>query len=209
MPTSSSRRGSTALLAGTGVVVLAVAAAVTAAVLRSTAPSGEGGSGPATAAVVAPGAQAVPVTRAVGSLAVLRDWDRARARAWAAGDPDALRRLYVPGSAAGERDVAMLRAWRERGLRVERLTMQVLAVELRSRTARRLVLVVTDRVADALAVATRGRAARRLPRDAPTTRRLEFHRVGPRWLLASAQEVGRAAESPADSTASTSGSANP
>ena len=53
----------------------------------------------------------------------------------------------------------MLRSWVERGLRVRRLTMQVLSVELRVRTDRRIVLDVTDRLADAVAVPVGGGAA--------------------------------------------------
>lgn len=138
-------------------------------------------------AVVAPEAGSVSVTRAVSSLAILRDWDRSRAAAWAEGDARALARLYVDGSEAGARDVAMLRAWRDRGLRVEGMSMQVLAVELRARTARRLVLVVTDRLVGAQAVGPGDRRA--LPRDDPTTRRLVFRAVNGSWLLESARFV--------------------
>lgn len=135
------------------------------------------------AAVVAPEAESVGMARAVSSLAVLRDWDRARADAWAAGDADALRRLYVRGSGAGRADVAMLRRWSGRGVRVEGMTMQVLAVELRARTARRVVLVVTDRLVGARA----GGVA--LPRDQATTRELVFRSVDGAWLLAAAKVV--------------------
>lgn len=136
-------------------------------------------------AVVAPEARSISVTRAVSSLAVLRDWDRARADAWAAGDADALRRLYVRGSGAGRADVAMLRKWASRGARVEGMSMQVLAVELRARTARRVVLVVTDRLVGARAVAAGAEVA--LPNDLATTRRLVFRKAGSAWLLASAR----------------------
>jgi hypothetical protein len=209
----SGRHGrATAILLATLAAVLAVAAVVALAVVRAPSSHNRSTTPAAPVAVVAPGARSVPVAQAVGSLAVLRDWDRSRAAAWASGDVVALRRLYVRGSAAGRRDVAMLREWRGRGLRVERMGMQVLAVELRARTERRIVLVVTDRLAAGVAVTTAGSASRELPRDAATTRRLEFRRVGGRWLLASVQEVGRGtpgeAASPVASTASTSGSAN-
>lgn len=150
----------------------------------------------APAAAVAPAARDIGVVRAVGSLAVLRDWDRARAAAWAAGDPAALRDLYAPGSAAGRADVAMLRRWTARGLRVEGMAMQVLAVELRLRTERRLVLVVTDRLVGAVAVGPGGRRTG-LPRDGATRRRLEFRRSAGDWLLASSVETP-ADETPAD-----------
>lgn len=133
-------------------------------------------------AVIAPAARDVGVVRAVDSLAVLRNWDRSRAAAWARGDVAALLRLYVRDSAAGRHDAAMLRRWNRRGVRVERMTMQVLAVVLEERTARRLVLLVTDRLAGAVAVA--GGRETALPRDRATTRRLVFRRVAGRWLLA-------------------------
>lgn len=201
--------GRRARLAGAVVVMTVTTLVVAGGVLARGRPEPRAGSGPASAgpvAVVAPQAGRVGVAPAVGSLAVLRDWDRARSRAWARGDPRALARLYVPGSAAGRRDLAMLRAWSGRGLRVEGMRTQVLAVELRTRTARRLVLVVTDRLTGAVAVSDgAGALARRaLPRDGPTTRRLVFRRLAGRWLLSSAQPRA----SPVASTASTSGSAN-
>ncbi|WP_141007254.1 hypothetical protein [Nocardioides humi] len=203
--------GARAVVAGTAAVVVTVAAVVAGVLLRHgpAPPSGTTPAGPA--AVLAPAAGRVDVARAVGSLAVLRDWDRSRSRAWADGDTAALRRLYVAGSAAGDRDVAMLRAWLRRGLRVEGMAMQVLAVELRKRTDRRIVLVVTDRLAAGVAVRSATGEHTALPRDGPTTRRLVFvrhpDRAGGRWLLAAAQEVER--PSPVASTASTSGSAKP
>ncbi|MFW6869312.1 hypothetical protein ACOACQ_18125 [Nocardioides sp. CPCC 206347] len=192
--------GSRRLLASAAVLVgvLVLGALVVGAALRGAAPSAPQVRAPA--AVVAPEAATVSVVRAVSSLAVLRDWDRARAAAWSSGDPDVLAGLYVAGSRAGATDVAMLRAWRERGLRVEGMSMQVLAVELRERSERRLVLVVTDRLVGAVAVTSGGRQA--LPRDQASTRTLVFRRTGGRWLLASAQE------SPVASTAATSGSSN-
>ena len=179
------RTVSGAVLVGTAVVLLlGLGLAVRAAVHHP--PPRTTHAGPTTA--VAPAARDIGVVDAVGSLAVLRDWDRARAAAWEDGDPAALRDLYARGSAAGRADVAMLRRWTDRGLRVEGMSMQVLAVELRLRTDRRLVLVVTDRLVGAVAVGAAGRRAD-LPRDGATRRRLEFRRAGADWLLASAVEL--------------------
>ncbi|WP_418063279.1 hypothetical protein [Pimelobacter simplex] len=189
------------------VTVLAVASGV---VARG---GGEASAAAGASAAASAGADAgLPAVAGAGAevraLAVLHRWDRARARAWARGDPAALARLYAPRSRAGQRDVAMLRAWLRRGLRVERLRMQVLDAALVVRDRRRLVLVVTDRVAGGLAVGRADpspRAGRRaLPRDLPSTRRLVFLRVAGRWLLSSVQPRA----SPVASTASTSGSAN-
>ena len=119
---------------------------------------------------------------AVAAAAILRDWDHQRARAWAAGQPRALRSLYTDGSVAGLADEAMLRAWLQRGLRVQGLRMQVLSVRVRSRTADRIVLVVTDRLAGGVAA---GRGVRvRLPRDEPSTRTVVLRRVAGEWRVA-------------------------
>ncbi|MBM7520071.1 hypothetical protein [Nocardioides nitrophenolicus] len=186
--------GPRAVLLATTAVVLTVVAVVAGLVLR--APSRTPDPGPRASAAERP---------VVGSLAVLRDWDRARARAWADGDLAGLRALYVRGSPAGSRDVAMLRAWLRRGLRVEDMAMQVLGIELRRRTDRRIVLVVTDRLTGAVGVRSGTGERLVLPRDGPSTRRLVFVRPGDSWLLASAQDA--APRSPVASTDPTSGSA--
>ncbi len=116
------------------------------------------------------------------ALRVLRDWDRRRSRAWARGDAVTLRRLYVTGSAAGRRDVAMLRSWTRRGLTVSGIRMQVLRVEVRDLARQRLVVDVTDRLVGAEAVAGNRRVA--LPRDAPTRRRIVLRRVDGSWRVA-------------------------
>lgn len=144
----------------------------------------------------------VTPSAALASLAVLRDWDRQRAAAWRDGDAARLDALYAPGSAAGAHDVAMLERWARRGLRVRGMAMQVLAVDLLMRTERRIVLEVTDRLADPVAV---GRGRRwPLPRDGVSVRRLEFRRTADRWLLAAVQ----AASSPDATTSATVGSEN-
>src|SRR5439155_1690453 len=96
---------------------------------------------------------------AVRALAVLRRWDRRRAQAWAVGDADALARLYVRGSETGARDGRDLHRWVRRGLRVAELRQQVAAFRLADRRPGRMVLVVTDRTVDGVAV----HRARRTP----------------------------------------------
>ena len=141
--------------------------------------------------------------RQAAALAVLRAWDGRRAAAWAAGDEDALAALYTDGSAAGRRDRAMLRRYVARGLRVRRLRMQVLAGSVRSREAGRIVLVVTDRLAHAVAV---GRGVRlELPRDRASRRTVVLRRVAGEWRVARV----RAQPSPAASTDLTSRSRKP
>ena len=115
-----------------------------------------------------------------GPIGVLREWDRRRAQAWAAGDVRALRSLYTRRSTAGERDAARLSRWLDRGLRVRRLETQVLRTQVITRHRARLVLSVTDRVARA--VVTGGV---RLPDDAPSTWWITLRRFAGEWLVAS------------------------
>ena len=75
-------------------------------------------------------APAVPSVPPPAAVAALTAWDDGRARAWASADPAALASLYAAGSVAGRRDVRMLRRWRARGLRVERLRTQLITVEV-------------------------------------------------------------------------------
>ncbi|WP_344150122.1 hypothetical protein [Nocardioides koreensis] len=131
---------------------------------------------------VAPQRPVVATVAGRDPVAALRAWDRRRAEAWAHGDLRALRDLYVPGSAACRRDVAMLAAWSDRGLRVRGMRMQLLAAELRTSSERRLEVVVTDRLAHAVAV---GRGTRvPLPRDAPSTRTVVLRRLAGEWRVA-------------------------
>jgi hypothetical protein len=119
------------------------------------------------------------------AVEVLRVWDAHRADAWARGDLAALAALYTPGSVAGRRDRAMLRAWVSRGLVVRGMQTQLLEVREVRRTASSWSLVVTDRTVGGFAVGTRVR--RSLPRDAPTTRTVDLRRVSGRWVVSAVE----------------------
>lgn len=125
--------------------------------------------------------------------AVLAGWDQRRAAAWARGDAAALAELYAPGSRSGAADVRLLRAYAGRGLRVEGLTTQVLALRVVERSPRRLVLVVTDRVVGGSAVG--GAAPVALPADRASTRRVLLVRQRGRWVVAEARDQDSAAAS--------------
>jgi hypothetical protein len=118
----------------------------------------------------------------VEAIELLRSWDQRRADAWSRGDPRLLRPLYTPGSAAGRRDRAMLRTWAGRGLAVRDLRTQLLAVRELGHTTTTWTLLVTDRVAGAVAVGPGVRWP--LPRDQPTTRVIRLRRVGGDWRVA-------------------------
>lgn len=129
-------------------------------------------------ASAAPGAAAA----AQSPVALLQEWDRRRAAAWAAGDAGALRALYVAGSLAGERDVEMLRRWRSRGLTVTALHVQVLSGRVLARRPGRLTVEVTERLAGASAAA--GGRRWRLPHGGVATRRVTLWRVRGGWRVA-------------------------
>jgi hypothetical protein len=146
---------------------------------------------------VVAGSRQVPAIRASEVAAdfpasdVLRRWDRARGRAFAEGDVNALRRLYVEGSTAGTADVRLLRGYLRRGLRVEGMRMQLLRVEVVHEDRGRLVLRVTDRLTGAIAVDRGARIP--LPQDGASTRVVELRRPRPDllWRVASVRESAR------------------
>jgi hypothetical protein len=111
----------------------------------------------------------------VAVVDVLRRWDERRASAWAAGDVRGLRDLYA--GRTGTTDVAMLRAYLRRGLRVEGMRMQMLAAQALVATPTRVRLQVTDRLVGSVVVSPAGRRA--LPRDAASTRVVELSRGSP------------------------------
>jgi hypothetical protein len=127
-----------------------------------------------------------PARPEVEAAAVLAAWDADRASAWAAGDVRRLRALYAPGSVAGQRDVAMLRRWLDRGLAVTDLQTQVLALREVSRQPDRWVLAVTDRVVGGVAS---GATTLRLPTDAATTRLITLRLVAGRWLVSAVKQA--------------------
>lgn len=116
------------------------------------------------------------------AVEVVREWDTRRAAAYARGDLGALRDLYVPGSVVGRRDVAILRAYVRRGLRVAGLRTQLFEVRVLARGGGRLRLRVTDRVAGARAVGRDGAVA--LPLGQPRTRDVVLVRGAGRWRVA-------------------------
>lgn len=124
---------------------------------------------------------------------VLTGWDARRSAAWAAGDVGALAGLYSEGSRTGAADVRLLGHYRDRGLTVEGLTTQLLAVSVVQRGPRRLVLDVTDRVVSGRAVG--GARPVVLPTDRASARRVVLVRPGRTWLVAEARDQASAAAS--------------
>ena len=142
--------------------------------------------GPGDHAVAAAGPAAAAPAQVPEGLRILCWWDRQRAAAYASGDVAELRALYAPGSRTGRRDVAVLRAYADRGLVVRGLLMQVLSCDISASGAGRIRLVVTDRVKGAVVVrlAARDPTAIRLPADQPSRREVTFVRRAGGWLVA-------------------------
>jgi hypothetical protein len=132
----------------------------------------------------APSLEAAAVQAAAGPRPVelLHAWDARRARAWSRGDPRLLRALYTPGSVAGRRDRAMLRAWAARGLVVRQLRTQLLSVRELARSRSSWTLAVTDRLVGGEAVGAGVRRA--LPQDRATTRTVRLRRWAGAWRVA-------------------------
>lgn len=128
-----------------------------------------------------------------GPAGILAAWDRGRAEAWARGDVEMLRGLYAAGSRTGRADVRLLRHYRERGLTVDGLATQVLALDVVERTPGRLVLLVTDRVVGGEAVG--GASPVTLPGDRASTRRVVLVRSDGEWRVAEARDQASAAAS--------------
>jgi len=142
-----------------------------------------------------PADASVPLRPEVAAAEVLHAWDSARSAAWADGSVRRLRALYAPDAPAGRSDAAMLRQWMGRGLRVEALTSQVLALDVLTWRAGRLRLRVTDRVVYGEVVGPRTR--RLLPDDRATTYVAVLVRAGGSgpgdadrpWLMKSVREL--------------------
>ena len=127
-------------------------------------------------------AEAVPIVSAP-AVDVLRGWDLSRAHAYAHGDAEALRSLYVAGSVAGTTDVRLLRSYAGRGLRVEGMKMQILAVDVLAHSQSRWRIRVTDRLFRAVAVGNGARVV--LPRDQASTRVVAMLLRAGAWRVAS------------------------
>ncbi|WP_107765874.1 nuclear transport factor 2 family protein [Nocardioides terrigena] len=121
-----------------------------------------------------------------GPRSVLADWDARRARAWASGDVSALRELYVDGSRTGRADVRMLASYVDRGLTVEGMRTQVLALEVLDESPVSVEVRVTDRVGGAQAVD--GETVIPLPDDRPSTRTVVLRLVGGEWRVDEVRE---------------------
>lgn len=167
-------------------VVLAVASLVATAVVWAVTGSAERSAGSQAASRASSSGRTSAAGEATDPVRVLRAWDRRRARAWERGKVRVLRDLYLEGSRTGRRDAAMLQQYVDRGLTVHGLETQLITVEEVRRSADRLVLEVTDRIAGATVVGEEGKTG--LPTDRASRRRVELRLVAGRWLVGEVRE---------------------
>ena len=141
-------------------------------------------------AAAAPTSRPREETARLPAAAVLHTWDGRRADAWASGDVHALADLYVPRSAAGRGDVALLKEYLRRGLRVTGMRMQLFSLRVLHHGPRRWRLLVTDRLARAVAVHAAGSIL--LPRDGAATRVIGLVRgADGQWRVTTVRAAGR------------------
>jgi hypothetical protein len=119
--------------------------------------------------------------------AILAGLDHRRERAYAAGDPARLRAIYVPGSTVLHRDVAMLRAYRDRGVSLTGVRLRLLDVAVLKRRGPYTRLLVVDRLDRPVAHTAKG--SLRLPRDRPTERLIVLRDAAGGWRIAAVRPV--------------------
>lgn len=127
------------------------------------------------------------------ALATLHEWDAARGAAYAAGDGQRLEGLYAPGSAAGARDVAVLRSYAGHRWRITSLVTQVRSIRVLGHSAGRWRLRTVDRVRG---IADTPERCRPLPAGRFRVHDLVLVRGPGGWVVASALlSPGRSPES--------------
>ena len=133
------------------------------------------------------------VTGRSQALSVLREWDSRRSAAFAADDERSLSRLYVPGSPLASQDLAVLRGYRERGLRVLHAEQQVVSVEVHETSSQQVTMSVVERLAAGRvevvpSMGASTRPDRPLPASGFSRRVLRFERTRGEWRLSWASE---------------------
>jgi hypothetical protein len=157
-------------------------------VVHSPAPAGPDHVGSESTAVARPArAQTRLVSTGPKWIAILGRLDRRRELAYALGEPRRLRSVYVADSAVLRHDVAMLRAYRERGVSLTGVRLRVLDADLMGRDGPYVRLRVVDRLQRP--TAHTGHGSIRLPRDAPTDRVIVLRDLADGWRIAAVRAV--------------------
>jgi hypothetical protein len=119
--------------------------------------------------------------------AILARLDQRRERAYAASDATRLREVYVRRSPVLRHDLSMLRAYRDRGVRLDGVRLRVLDVRLVDRAGPYARLRIVDRLDRATAYTSQGTV--RLPRDRATARVVVLRAGAGGWRIAAVRPV--------------------
>jgi hypothetical protein len=113
---------------------------------------------------------------------VLGGLDAVRTEAFVTGDASRLRDVYADELAA-KVDVAVLRSYRERRLRLEGMALLRESCRVTDRSPGRVVLDVVDRLGPTAARTGDGKRLE-LPTDRPTRRTVVMHEIDDAWRIA-------------------------
>ena len=145
-------------------------------------------------AVSTPPAPSPSPTSVVHARAASPDWsavldrlDRKRERAYAAEDPALLRAVYVSGSPVLRHDLATLRAYSDRGVRLTGVRLRSLDVEPLGRSGPYVRLHVVDQLDRPTAHGADGTV--RLPRDRATVRVIVLRDATDGWRIAAVRRA--------------------
>lgn len=119
--------------------------------------------------------------------AILTRLDRRRERAYAASDPRRLRTVYLPDSAVLRHDLAMLRAYRDRQVRLTGVRLRLHEVTMLERAGSYARLRVVDRLDRPTAHTPKG--SLRLPRDQATERVIVLRDAADGWRIAAVRRA--------------------
>jgi hypothetical protein len=119
--------------------------------------------------------------------AILDRLDNRRERAYALRDPSRLRSVYVTGSEVLRHDMAVLLAYRERGVRLTGVRLRVLDTRLVGRDGPYARLRVVDRLDRPTAHTLNGSV--RMPRDRATDRLIVLRDGAHGWRIAAVRPV--------------------
>jgi hypothetical protein len=168
-----------------------VVALVWGAVQLVASPGRSGGDDPDSARAVGAATRAAPAREISAAApdwpAILARLDGRREWAYAASDPARLRKVYVRRSPVLRHDLSMLRAYRDRGVRLHGVRLRVLDVRLLGRTGPYARLRIVDRLDRTTAYTARGTV--RLPRDRATARVVVLRAVADGWRIAAVRPV--------------------
>lgn len=119
---------------------------------------------------------------------VLDAIDGRRQRAWHRGDPSALARVFVAGSAELTADRRALVSYVRRGLHVDGVATSYRVMAVKRVGAGSAALLVVDRLGQAVARDDSGHHAV-LPTDRPSRQRISLRLIDGVWLIASVQDL--------------------